>query len=62
MNEKNVYKIAYGVLWDRYRDATAEFNLSNPATVSEMEAAGKALSDFETLAIKKKFDDILIGR
>ena len=60
MNEKNVYKIAYSVIWNRYCNATADFDLSNPTTVSELEAAGKALSDFETLAIKKRFDDILI--
>ena len=61
MNEKNVYKIAYGVIWDRFNDAVAEFDLSNRATVVAMEEAGKALSDFEALAIEKGFDDILIG-
>ena len=61
MDEKNVYEIAYKVVFDRYCDAAAEFALSNMATVSAMEEASKALSDFEALAIEKGFDDILIG-
>ena len=61
MNEKNVYEIAYKVIFDRFCDASAEFDLSNMATVSAMEEASKALSDFEALAIEKGFDDILIG-
>ena len=61
MDEKQVYEIAYKVIFDRYCDASAEFDLSDMATVSAMEKASKALSDFETLATEKGFDDILIG-
>ena len=61
MNEKQVYQIAYRQIFDRYCDATAEFDLSNMASVAKAEKASKALSDFEALAIEKGFDDILIG-
>ena len=61
MDEKQVFEIAYKVIFDRYCDATADFDLSNMSTVSAMEEASKHLSDFEALAIEKGFDDILIG-
>ena len=61
MNEKNVYEIAYKVIFDEYCNATAEFDLSNMASVAKAEKASKELSDFEALAIEKGFDDILIG-
>ena len=61
MEEKKVFEIEYKVGFDRYWDVAAEFALSNMATVSAMEEASKALSDFEALAIEKGFDDILIG-
>lgn len=60
MNEKNVYEIAYRVIFDRYCDALEAF-ASDRATIFEAEKASKALSDFEALATEKGFDDILIG-
>ena len=60
MNEKNVYEIAYKVVFDRYCDALYAY-ASDSATIFEAEQASKALSDFEALAIEKGFDDILIG-
>ena len=61
MNEKNVYEIAYKTIFNRYCEAAEQFDLQNMATVSAMEEASKALSDFEALATEKGFDDILIG-
>ena len=59
MDEKQVYQIAYRQIFDRYCDAAEAFNMSNMATVSAMEKASKALSDFEALAIAKGYEDIL---
>ena len=59
MDEKKVFEIAYKVVFDRYCDAAAEFDLSNKATVSAVEEASKALSDFEALAIEKGYEDII---
>ena len=59
MDEKKVFEIAYKVAFDRFCDATAEFDLSNLKTVSAMEKASKALSDFEALAIEKGYEDII---
>ena len=59
MNEKNVYEIAYKVIFDRFCDAAAEFDLSNKASVAKAEKASKALSDFEALAIEKGYGDII---
>ena len=47
MDEKKVFEIAYKVVFDRYCDAAAEFDLSNKASVAKAEKASKALSDFE---------------
>ena len=60
MDEKKVFEIAYKVIFDEYCDATAEFDLSNRASVARAEKAIKALNDFEALAIEKGFDDIII--
>ena len=59
MNEKNVYEIAYKVIFDRYCDALEAYASGN--SIFEAEKASKALSDSEALAIEKGFDDILIG-
>ena len=59
MNEKNVYEIAYKVIFDEYCDAGEAFVKSNMKTVSAMEKASKALSDFEALAIEKGYEDII---
>ena len=61
MDEKQVYEIAYKTIFNRYCDALEAFDMSDMATVSAMEKASKALSDFEALATEKGFDDILIG-
>ena len=61
MDEKQVYQIAYRQIFDRYCDALEAFDMSDMETVSAMEEASKALSDFEALATEKGFDDILIG-
>ena len=59
MNEKNVYEIAYRVIFDEYCNAAEAFDMSNMATVSAMEKASKALSDFEALATEKGYEDII---
>ena len=59
MDEKKVFEIAYKVVFDRYCDAAETFVKSNMKTVSAMEQASKALSDFEALAIEKGYEDII---
>ena len=59
MNEKNVYEIAYKVIFDEYCNTAEAFVRSNMKTVSAMEKASKALSDFEALAIEKGYEDII---
>ena len=59
MDEKKVFEIAYKVVFDEYCNAAEAFVMSNMATVSAMEEASKALSDFEALAIEKGYEDII---